>query len=133
MTTDLRDRIVTIVAGLRAVDYDEIFPSDYETADELIAALPGMVKPLKWEDARFSSRHPRETAESMFGIYEVMQWEQGGFGGSFPVIYPNDRRAVYVGTKSMDEAKAAADTHYRAQIMAAFGIPTPPQEDRTDG
>ena len=78
------------------------------------------VKPLVWVDARFSSATPRETAETILGTYEVLQWLDGDFGGSVPAADPDESNTEFGGAASMAEAKAAAQADYEYRILAAL-------------
>jgi hypothetical protein len=75
-------------------------------ADAILAALPDMIAPLVWEyDAGWHNA----------GHYEIQ-------GSSFEEDVMWSYRGSYCRTVFTDiaEAKAAANTHYRAAIMAAF-------------
>ena len=83
------------------------------------------VKPLEWVDARFRDS-PRETADTLLGTYEVLQWAQGDFGGGVPKDDPDAPNSEFGGAKSMEEAKAAAQADYERRILAALE-PAPDQ------
>tara|TARA_X000001316_G_scaffold12129_2_gene5696 strand:- start:704 stop:1150 length:447 start_codon:yes stop_codon:yes gene_type:complete len=78
------------------------------------------VKPLVWEDGKFWSGSVRETAESVFGTYEVLRWVQGDFGGSIPANDPDDTNTEFGGASSLDDAKAAAQADYEARVLACL-------------
>ncbi|MEX3315725.1 hypothetical protein [Sulfitobacter sp. PS-8MA] len=77
-----------------------------KTADVIIAALPGLVKPLVWV------RHP-------------IGWNCEGFmidARNFNAIYMMRGMHGKPRFDTVEAAKAAAQAHHVAQIMAAFGI-----------
>lgn len=104
---------------------DEIIRNDPEirmaaqaTADAIIAALPDMVVPLAWtvrdEKTQFAIR--RYVAKN----YII---EERLYGDCFDLwIGVNATSAVRF--NSIKEAKAAANAHYRAAILAALGVNT---------
>ena len=103
---DLRQTLADIICSDRAVDNWQATPSDYELADAIIAALPGLVKPLVWV------RHP-------------IGWNCEGFmidARNFNAIYMMRGLHGKPRFDTVEEAKAAAQRHHVAQVMAAFGI-----------
>jgi len=104
--SDLRENLADIL---------EANPNDYDAADAIIAALPDMVQPLMWlggggrhhagdyviEDVSTPRREVRRLLRASFGTTYI---------------------ADFVGTRPMEAAKAAAQAHYVAQIMQAFGM-----------
>ncbi|WP_411975972.1 hypothetical protein [Sulfitobacter faviae] len=111
---ELRQKLADVICSDRAVDNWQATPSDYDLADAIIAALPGLVLPLEWED--WSSGHRLNYASVKNG-YGVMQMY-------FPETHFRvTLRGGTIETAGTEEAaKAAAQAHYTAQIMAAFGI-----------
>jgi NTP pyrophosphatase (non-canonical NTP hydrolase) len=109
--TDMREKIAEIISQQmcrsdRPVGFDE-------TADAIIAALPGMVTPLAWEDLKGGSY------AWPLGLHYYT--EGGGDDWSAACMIGNDD-IWSDGFLSLESAKAAATTHYTAQIVAAFGI-----------
>lgn len=106
MSNALREKLAEVICIDRAVDNWQAMPSDYDLADAIIAALPGMVKPLVWV------RHP-------------IGWNCEGF-----MIDARNPRAIYMMRglhgkprfDSVPDAKSAAQRHHVAQIMKALGI-----------
>ncbi|MBV7408711.1 DUF1192 domain-containing protein [Maritimibacter sp. DP1N21-5] len=78
------------------------------------------VKPLVWEDERISRNSPRQTADSIIGCYEVLQWSSGDYGGSAPAEDPGDQNEEFSGLASLDEAKAHCQADYEGRIRAAL-------------
>jgi len=73
-------------------------------ADAVIATLPELVKPLEWTEFL-----PGEIFKSGDYTVRLDSWHH---------------KQKLIGTcLSPDAAKVAANTHHRAQIMAAFGLP----------
>ena len=88
----------------------------HNAADAIIAALPGMVKPLEWVKAQINYHRSdplngaiRYTVRESINQPGAWHWYLNGTRDSTP--FP-----------SLEAAKAAAQAHYTAQIMAAFGI-----------
>lgn len=114
-------------------DYD---PTACQAYHRIRAALSApkaeavTVKPLVWVDGKFSDKHPRETADSILGTYEVLQWAQGDFGGSVPAEDRGSSNREFCGAKTMEQAKAAAQADYEARILSA--IDTSPVPAITD-
>ena len=77
----------------------------YDAADEIMAALPSMVVPLVWEDSY---------SNYLSGDYALILFEDG-----FLVDF-RDQSLGHGYTP--EDAKAAAQAHHVAQIMAAFVI-----------
>jgi len=130
--TDMREELAKIIAfsGRFAADISENADDFWmhtsndrqslylKQADAIIAALPELVKPLEW-------------VGPLAGI-----WEAGprfhGDCAAYKIIWNlgrNETYTCYFGlvrlgvSQNLDAAKAAANTHHRAQIMAAFGLP----------
>ena len=78
-------------------------PSGIAMADHIIAALPEMIAPLVCADRGERLR---------CGNYIIFHFTNGSY-----VEYVN---LALGGGMSLDEAKAAANAHHRAAIMAAF-------------
>lgn len=100
--SNARDKIADIIA---AGTIGKPFTGE-GLADDIIAALPGLVKPLEWV------RHP-------------IGWNCEGFmidARNFDAIYMMRGLHGKPRFDTVEEAKAAAQRHHVAQIMAAFGI-----------
>jgi len=123
--TDIRDKIAEIIhAGTKQAlsDYDvaddvirndpEIAAADWATADAIMAAMPDMVAPLVWEE------HPSKAfwrCDAGFGIYKVY-----GMGGKPSWDFDGLTVQVSLMAESVDAAKAAANAHNAAAVVAAF-------------
>ena len=93
----------------------------YDAADEIMAALPSMVVPLVWEPQSFligATRSAEKATEHDGFIADTV------VGGAYKAV--NGRwwhsEKGCGSSSSLGEAKAAAEAHHVAQIMAAFGI-----------
>jgi len=97
--TDMRDNIARIVA-------DEKNGGDpYDIAEDIMAALPGMVAPLVWRDT-----HGVWRAKTPWGDYKV-------YGRILTLPLPMKPQRVYSGEA---ESKAAAQAHHAAAVVGAF-------------
>lgn len=133
MSSELRHKIARIItldhlqllsdfdvdADLYRMD-PECADSAYAVADNIIAALPGMVQPLEWikaGDDRFT--HDADYIDTTF-TYQI---QEGVFW------YAAESDGHLCGSNSA--AKAAAQAHHVAQAVAPFGIdtPTPAREE----
>lgn len=113
MTDSMRDKIVDIIFEAELSAYGDDLSHD--AASEIITALPDMVVPLVWESDEGSHE-----AESVAGTYRIE------VGQSFIGWTHNDedaRNGKHADTLRI--AKAAAQAHYVAQIMAAFACTIP--------
>ena len=124
-----REKILPVLTKARRENLSAL-----QTADAIIAKLPGLVKPLEWED------HPKAD-----GPVLSQAFVQGG--GYFICDDTDDFTGAYLSFVSCDNVKwwqhvrstsvelqgrfheeditplkAAAQAHHVAQIMAAFGI-----------
>lgn len=75
------------------------------------------VKPLQWYDARVSDKRERFSAESVFGNYEVLEWSNGGYGGTFAPI-SEDADGIEFSAISIEAAKYICDADYSNRILA---------------
>ena len=122
--TDMREKIASIVhkATKNALlDFDvssdtiendpQILETDRDTADAIIAALPGMVKPLEWDDVgdKWNTITCGRVQITQSGCFP--HWDLSCAAPDFDGYFD-----------SLDSAKAAANAHHRAQIMDALGI-----------
>lgn len=81
-------------------------------ADAVIAAMPGLVKPLEWYDCPDNTSHDADCR------YEISPHKYG-----FRLIKGVTGGGAYIcDVSSRDIAKSAAQRHHVAQIMKAFGI-----------
>lgn len=72
-----------------------------------VAALPGLVKPLEWHTYSYG-----ESAISKCGVFRITKnWDDGWTIKSPRLWCP-----------TLEAAKAVAQAHHVAQVMAAFGI-----------
>jgi hypothetical protein len=78
-------------------------------ADAIIAALPDMIKPLVWDDYPMGSSCKIDNDD-----YSINYWEHEGV---FVDAYTTMHRQP-----TLELAKAAANAHHRAAIMAAFNL-----------
>jgi hypothetical protein len=97
----MRNSIAHIIIN----DHDQHI-SAASMADAILAALPDMIAPLVWEDYPMGSRC--KTNDD----YSINYWEPEGV---FVDAYTTMRRHP-----TLEAAQAAANTHHRAAIMAAF-------------
>ena len=117
--TDLREKLADVICSNRAVDNWQATPSDYDLADAIIAALPDMVQPLVWED--FEGRGAKAKAWGKAN-YLITKWSDGRFElvESYPGYQGDNLAGGFCDT--LEDAKAAAQAHHVAQIMAALGM-----------
>lgn len=100
----IRDAIAQVIH-----DCDMERDSFRDIADAVIAALPGLVKPLEWEDVglgrHIAGNYSTKDRMDYWGVYRNFVAIEDGYQ-----------------QPTLEAAKAAAQVHYTAQIMAAFGI-----------
>jgi hypothetical protein len=77
------------------------------------------VKPLEWREARASDRWERFTAESILGRYEVLEWSNGGFGGTL-APQPGEDNGLEFTAANMGDAKTIAQADYERRILSAI-------------
>ena len=87
--------------------------------DAILAALPDMVQPLVWED--FEGRGAKAKAWGKAN-YLITKWSDGRFElvESYPGYQGDNLAGGFCDT--LEDAKAAAQAHHVAQIMAALGM-----------
>jgi hypothetical protein len=112
MDNAMRDKIAEILENM---------PEDMngweDAADEIIAALPSMVKPLVWH--RIGEGHYRHMVNSK------MSWRCQVLGGEWYITYsvPGYCDTLIEGKwPTLSEAKAAANAHHVDAGMAIFGV-----------
>ena len=140
---DLRHKLADVICSDRAVDNWQATPSDYDLADAIIAALPGLVKSLEWgevqwEPDEFGSPAWGEFTDNLtsmskcecYAIYRFeagkFMWTQGDHDNmrfsTYRPIFDRDWVPGIPWHPTEESAQSAANAHYTAQIMAAFGI-----------
>jgi len=86
----------------------------HEAVEEIIAALPDMIAPLDWEGE--DGNPTCEDAQGVGMFYRVLHRLDDI--GLLRINGSRNGETVHI---TVDAAKAAANTHHRAAIMAAFG------------
>jgi hypothetical protein len=121
----MRDRIFNIIWENNSED----------DADAIIAALPNMIAPLDWDidGRRFALDDSILMGKGYdWDGYEIMREEAVSSFGFGYIIWPDTISSnmfslyctldgLYCQSLFKGKAKAAANTHHRAAIMAAFG------------
>jgi hypothetical protein len=111
--TDMREQIAEI---LRKYCYEGHNGRRLDVAaDAILAAMPDMIAPLVWDYRGNVSC----TAHTPFGKYLVETCHEDGFGMWTPRDETEDD-PPFGYHDDIHEAQAAANTHHRAAIMAAF-------------
>ena len=87
-----------------------------ETADAILAAMPDMIPDLVWD----MQSHVSGTAATPFGEYLVETCHEEGFGFWCPSDYKEDE-PPFGYYQTIDETKAAANAHHKAQLAKAMG------------
>lgn len=112
----MRDKLAQVIKDSRVEGQN---PRDLDLADAIIAALPGMVKPLEWFHpyARTSGELIAETL--LNNVFYSITEDRGRFWlkvrGSVSI--------TGISTfDSLEAAQAAANEHHRAAIMRALGL-----------
>jgi hypothetical protein len=116
--TDMREQIAAIIVRHWCSVTGNI--DQYNMADDIMAALPSMIAPLVWDYRGNVSC----TAHTPFGKYLVETCHEDGFGMWTPRDETEDD-PPFGYHDDIHEAQAAANTHHRASIMAAFTGETP--------
>ena len=85
----MRDKVIKTIfdyweGNHPGADWDDAEWNHGKLSDAILAALPSMVQPLVWVDAKTHSDSVREAAHSNFGSYEVLMWSDGSYGGTYP-------------------------------------------------
>jgi hypothetical protein len=108
-----RDKIEDIIEEFVSGVYDDAV-GQREAADAILAALPDMIAPLVWVESGLFKK-------IVSGMY-VVQYEHNSVClGVWTMGLGNYLESDH---KTENEAKAAANAHHRAAIMAAFQTPT---------
>lgn len=114
--SDMREKLADII---NTECHDSVhggITGAHDAADAILAALPDMVPELEWQsDYAFLSGWPAkeingEVAYSNIGAYVVC-------ADFWNVNFGPDQSV-----KTLEEAKAAANTHRRQQVMKIFGL-----------
>lgn len=74
------------------------------------------IKALEWREARVSDKWERYDANSIVGHYEVLEWSDGGFGGSTPT----EDGSKEFSCDSIEAAKAICQADFDRKIMSAL-------------
>jgi hypothetical protein len=77
------------------------------------------IKPLEWKEARFSDKYQRFTVVTPFGLYEVLEWSDGSFGGSVPSELREDPNVEF-SSDTLERAKAAAQADYERRVRSTL-------------
>jgi hypothetical protein len=112
--TTARDKIAEIIREAVFGPWFSEVSGEYDAADAILAALPDMIAPLVWVESGLFKK-------IVSGMY-VVQYEYNSVGlGVWTMGLGNYLESDH---KTENEAKAAANAHHRATIMAAFQTPT---------
>lgn len=110
----MRDKIAAII------ETHTLSVDSRNAADAIIAALPDMVDPLVWDGPRSVRGGYFIDTGVKHGKFYVLH--RSGSEGGGPIDGPNGD--IWFDTD--EAAKAAANTHHRAQVLSAFnGTKTP--------
>lgn len=104
--TDLRDKIAAVIADTLGEEH----PMDEHVADAIIAALPGLVPDLVW--AKSHTTPWDGDYHSLPTSYTIRCADENGWKWSYTGGHGYER--------SPEAAKAAADAHHAAAVVAAF-------------
>jgi hypothetical protein len=108
----MRDKVASTISKNITLEDGVFVGGFFDAADAIIAALPDMIAPLVWEaDVESYSYSTTQT-----GQYQVREAGSGWY------VQLDCMRSSLVSQNlaSREQAKAAANTHHRAAIMAAF-------------
>ena len=108
--TDLRKTITEIVREIR-----QCSRSSEDAATAIIAALPGMIAPLVWEDQRGGS-YAWPLGLHYYTEGGADDWCVACMIGDCDIWHSDN-------LSTLEAAKSSANAHYRAAVMAAFGLP----------
>jgi hypothetical protein len=109
----MRDQIADIINEELIYDDDGSVSCFMDSADAILAALPDMIAPLVWEEGIAVCPVTKNRYSA--------SWYDAGDDCTALLI----DGTYHCGDMSMTELKAAANTHHRATIMAAFTGETP--------
>ena len=109
--TDMRNQLIDTMAKYLPHPSDDEYA---EAADAIIAALPGMVKPLAWYQTNSTTGW---RADAPTGRYEV---DSVGVASFYAAMW---RKLIFLCDEGdEDSAKAAAQAHYVAASLEPFGV-----------
>jgi hypothetical protein len=91
------------------------FIFEYTRTDAIIAALPDMIAPLVWDGPNCGIWEAHKRFKNDCAAYKII-WDLGR-KETYTVYFGNARLGVF---DTLAAAKAAANAHHVAQIMAAF-------------
>jgi hypothetical protein len=101
----MRDQIAHIIIN----DHDQHI-SAASTADAILAALPDMIAPLVWEEDGWWRHSAKPFSKTLPRVaFWIMNVDKGWRFASTGDVF-----------ETLEAAKAAANTHHRAAIMAAL-------------
>lgn len=129
-----RDELINLIeTAIDNVHDMDVTHRDYavSAADAVLAALMGMVKPLEWRDC--PHQQWRQTAKGQHQEYAITDWvmrdEYLDPVGADGFWLTGGAKSGHEQFETIHDAKAAAENHYRAQIMAALDLPPAPDAD----
>jgi hypothetical protein len=113
----MRDQIAEIIDETLARYYYGSWSGMTEAADAILTALPNMSAPLVWKEG--------ETLHETYVVHldgrsYLVEW--GFYGWASTYYVSGQLQPVDLGQRhpTREQAQAAANTHHRAAIMAAF-------------
>lgn len=109
-----RDQLADVI--VQVLDCDRMWPDAQETALAVADAVIGMVLPLEWVQQTYKSPDQIGHHASSYSIYESTKNGACAVSSGAPYFFGP------VHTSDIEAAKAAANRHHRAQILAALGI-----------
>ena len=107
--TDLTDKLADVIGK-------NVSQSPRGIAHAIIAALPGMVKPLEWSRQGYESTEQIGHHAVPYSIYESPKSGACVFTSGSPYFFGPEH------TSDLEAAKAIANAYHRAAIMAALGV-----------
>ena len=107
--TDLTDKLADVIGK-------NVSQSPRGIAHAIIAALPGMVKPLEWSRQEYKSTEQIRHHAAQYSIYESPKNGACVITSGSPYFFGPEY------TPDVEAAKAIANAHHRAAIMAALGV-----------
>jgi len=107
--SDMRDNLIGMMAEYLPHPSDDEYA---DAADAILAALPDMVKPLVWRGEHYAY------CTLPFCQYQIREAECGFY------VQADGYASACIASEleSVEAAKAAAQAHYVAAIMQAFGV-----------
>jgi len=115
----LRDKIADIIdreTNARLLQDEIDILNGHEVAQSIIAALPDMVPPLVWDENPDEIKY--SVTANAFGLtYEA---SIDSAGDAYWQFWRDVSRPIVVVTGGLSEAKAAANAHHAAAVVAAI-------------